>query len=121
MQIADKEILLTKRNEQKHVLSASRDNPDLKMEVWTRDVTFLDMQNAAQTMFKMDNDGTASLDLEGYWRYAFRHWVLRTNPSMTADELSDVNAYIGEQLASILPKPTELAEAMQGGFTKANN
>ena len=33
----------------------------------------------------------------------------------------NLNAYVGQQIASLLPKPDELAEAMQGGFTKANS
>ena len=33
----------------------------------------------------------------------------------------ETNAFAGQQIAALLPKPDELAEAMQGGFTKANN
>jgi hypothetical protein len=68
----------------------------------------------------MDGDDI-SLNLEGYWRYAFSNWVVRTNPELTVDDMMNLNAYVGQQIASLLPKPDELAEAMQGGFTKANN
>jgi hypothetical protein len=71
-------------------------------------------------MFQMDGDDI-SLNLEGYWRYAFSNWVVRTNPDLTVDDMMNLNAYVGQQIASLLPKPDELAEAMQGGFTKANN
>tara|TARA_R110002020_G_scaffold201043_6_gene403506 strand:+ start:529 stop:801 length:273 start_codon:yes stop_codon:yes gene_type:complete len=90
------------------------------MEVWVRDITFFDVQKAAQSMFSMDGDDI-SLNLDGYWRYAFSEWVVRTNPDLTVDEMMNLNAYVGQQIAFLLPKPDELAEAMQGGFTKANS
>tara|TARA_Y100000004_G_scaffold144971_1_gene165307 strand:- start:176 stop:448 length:273 start_codon:yes stop_codon:yes gene_type:complete len=90
------------------------------MEVWVRDITFFDVQKAAQSMFSMDGDDV-SLNLDGYWRYAFSEWVVNTNPQLTVDEMLNLNAYVGQQIASLLPKPDELAEAMQGGFTKANS
>jgi len=85
-----------------------------------RDITFFDIQKAAQSLFVMDGDDV-NLDLEGYWKYAFNNWILRTNPELSSDELINVSAYVGQQLAVLLPKPDELAEGMQGGFTKASN
>lgn len=85
------------------------------MEVWVRELTFFDVQQAAQSMFQMDGDDV-SLNLEGYWRYAFSNWVVRTNPELTVDDMMNLNAYVGQQIASLLPKPDELAEAMQGFY-----
>ena len=120
MTIVDKEKLTAKKNEQRYELCVDRDNPDLMMEVWVREITFFDVQQAAQSMFQM-KDEEISLNLEGYWKYAFTNWVVRTNPELSVDEMLSLNAYVGQQIASLLPKPDELAEAMQGGFTKANN
>ena len=120
MTIVDKEKLTTKKSEQRHELRVDRDNPDLMMEVWVREITFFDVQQAAQSMFQM-KDEEVSLNLEGYWKYAFTNWVVRTNPELSVEEMLSLNAYVGQQIASLLPKPDELAEAMQGGFTKANN
>jgi hypothetical protein len=97
------------------------DNDDIIMEVWIRDINFFDVQNAAQSMFIIQDDGNASLNLEGYWKYAFSNWVVRSNPSLTPDEMLELNAYAGDQIAHILPKPDQLAEMMQGGFTNASN
>ena len=119
-QIANKEKLLTKKNERKHEIRVDPDDPELVMEVWVRDITFLDVQRATQTMFETVG-GDVTLNLQGYWAYAFSNWVVRTNPELTADEMLDLSTYAGEQIASLLPKPDELAEAMQGGFTKANS
>ncbi len=119
-QIANKETILKKKNEQRHEVQVDPENPDSVMEVWVRDITFLDVQNAAQRMFLM-KDGEATLDLASYWEYAFSNWVVRTNPELNVQELLELNAYIGEQISSLLPKPDEMAEAMQGGFTKANS
>jgi len=120
MTIVEKQAILTKKNERRHEISVDADDPEMVMEVWVRDISFLDVQHAAQSMFQMDGD-SISLDLEGYWNYALSNWVVRTNPSLTVEEITNLNAYVGQQIASLLPKPDELAEAMQGGFTKASN
>ena len=119
-QIANKETILKKKNEQRHEVQVDPENPDSVMEVWVRDITFLDVQNAAQRMFLIVR-GEATLDLAAYWEYAFSNWIVRTNPELNVQELLELNAFIGEQIASLLPKPDEMAEAMQGGFTKANS
>jgi hypothetical protein len=119
-QIANKETILKKKNEQRHEVQVDPENPDSVMEVWVRDITFLDVQNAAQRMFLIVQ-GEATLDLAAYWEYAFSNWIVRTNPELDVQELLELNAFIGEQIASLLPKPDEMAEAMQGGFTKANS
>ena len=120
MKVANKNKILTKKNEHQHKISADPDDPDSVMEVWIREITFLDVQKAAQMMFVVGGDGV-TLDLEAYWKYAFTNWVVGTNPELGGEGMTQLNAYVGEQLASLLPKPDELAEAMQGGFTKANS
>ena len=42
-------------------------------------------------------------------------------PVYVMDDEMQINAFAGQQIAALLPKPDELAEAMQGGFTKANS
>ena len=118
--VDNNENIVAKKNERRHEIGVNRENPDEKMEVWVRDITFFDVQKAAQNLFLGDGDD-GKLDLEGYWKYAFTNWVLRTNPELSPDDLANVNAYVGQQLAGLLPKPDELAEVMQGGFTNANN
>ncbi|WP_293316121.1 hypothetical protein [Phenylobacterium sp.] len=120
MPIVEKQAILTKKNERKHEVRTDPDDPDMVMEVWVRDISFLDVQKAAQSMFQMDGTNI-TLDLEGYWSYALSNWVVRTNPELTTQELTNLNAFVGQQIAALLPKPDEMAEAMQGGFTKANS
>ena len=120
MTVVEKSKILTKKNDHQHEISADPDDPDSVMVVWIREVTFLDIQKAAQTMFVV-GEGGVSLDLEAYWQYAFTNWVTGTEPELTAEEMTQLNAYVGEQLSALLPKPDELAEAMQGGFTKASS
>ena len=69
MAIVEKQAILTKKNENKHEIGTDPDDPEMVMEVWIRDITFLDIQKAAQSMFQMDGDDV-SLDLEGYWNFA---------------------------------------------------
>jgi hypothetical protein len=92
------------------------DDKDVVMEVWVRDLTFLDIQRAAQEMLKVGGDGQVVISLEDYWKHAFTQWVVRTNPSLTVDEMLQLSGYIGEQLSKVLPNPNELAEVLQGGF-----
>lgn len=118
-QIVDKNRLMTQTNEKRHEIRVDPDDPEVVMEVWVRDMTFFDVQKAAQKMFIVE-EGNVSFDLEAYWRYAFQNFVTRTNPKLSTDEMLNLSAYIGEQISTHLPKPTELAEAIQGDFTKAN-
>jgi hypothetical protein len=118
--VVNKRKILTNKEEHKHEIQVDGEDPEAIMEVWIREITYLDVQKAAQTMFVVTEDGV-SLDLQAYWEYAFTNWVVGTNPELSVEEMRRLNAYAGEQLASLLPKPDELAEAMQGGFTKASN
>jgi hypothetical protein len=118
-QIVDKNRLMTQTNEKRHEIQVDPDDPEVVMEVWVRDMTFFDVQRAAQKMFIVEK-GNISFDLDAYWRYAFDNFVTRTNPHLSSDEMLNLSAYIGEQISAHLPKPTELAEAIQGDFTKAS-
>ena len=118
--VVNKRKILTNNEEHKHEIQVDREDPEAIMEVWIRDITYLDVQKAAQTMFVV-SESCVSLDLQAYWDYAFTNWVVGTNPELSIEEMRQLNAYAGEQLATLLPKPDEMAEAMQGGFTKASN
>jgi hypothetical protein len=120
MPIVEKQAILKKKSEQKDEIRVDPEDHEQIMEIWIRDITFFDVQKAAQNMFLMDGNDV-SLDLQGYWNHAFSEWVVKTNPELSPSELLEINAYAGQQIAALLPKPDELAEAMQGGFTKANN
>ena len=111
-------LLMRRHDEQKHEISVDPDNPDIIMEVWVRDVSFFDIQKAAQEMFNIGKDGQMSLNLEGFYKYAFSNWVVRTNPAMSNDDLLKLKGHIGEQISALLPSPNELGEMMAGGFTK---
>lgn len=116
--IANKNLLMRRNDEQKHEIGIDPDDPNLVMEVWIRDVSFFDIQKAAQEMFDITKDGQMSLNLEGYYKYAFTNWVVRTNPNLSTDELMKLKGYVGEQISALLPSPNELGEMMSGGFTK---
>mgnify|MGYP003112656237 CR=1 FL=1 len=118
-QIVDKNKLMIQTNEKRHEIRVDPDDPDMVMEIWVRDMTFFDVQRAAQKMFIVEG-GNISFDLGAYWKYAFENFITRTNPKLSPDEMLSLSAYIGEQISLHLPKPTELAEAIQGDFTKAN-
>ena len=120
MPIVEKQAILKKKNERKYEIKVDPDDPEQIMEIWIRDITFFDVQKAAQKMFDMDG-GEVTLNLQGYWNHAFSEWVVKTNPELSTNELMQINAYAGQQISTLLPKPDELAEAMQGGFTKASN
>jgi|TARA_R100000951_G_scaffold28738_2_gene24679 hypothetical protein len=100
----------------KHVIGISPEDESQVIEVWVRDISFLDIQAAAQKMLRVEK-GDVTLDLAGYWEHAFSHWITKTNPSLTTDELLSLKGHVGEQVCKVLPQPQELAEALQGGFT----
>ena len=115
--VINKSLILKNDDVAKHKVRVDPDDESAVMEVWIRDISFLDIQAAAQEMFLVGN-GDISLNLKGYWQFAFTHWITKTNPELTTDELLSLKGYVGEQITKILPQPNEIAEALQGGFTK---
>ena len=98
-----------------HRVSIDPDDPDVYMEVTVKSLTFFDIQRAMQEMIEFI-DGQAVFKFEAYWRHAFTHWVISTNPSLTTEELLNLSPYAGEQISVILPKPDEMTEGVGGGF-----
>jgi len=113
--VTDKSLLLKTNDETMHVVPVNPDDPSQVIEVWVRDISFLDIQDAAQKMVFVQN-GEISLSLKAYWEHAFSNWIVRTNPSLTGAELLSLKGPIGEAVSRVLPQPNEIAEAMQGGF-----
>lgn len=117
--VTNKNLLLKTNETTMHQVRVNPDDEDEVMEVWVRDISFLDIQAAAQQMIRIEK-GDVQLDLAGYWNFAFSNWITNTNPKLTTNELLELKGYVGEQICKVLPQPTELAEAMQGGFIKQN-
>ena len=113
--VTNKSLLMKSNDETKHVVPVDPDDPTQVMEVWVRDISFLDIQDAAQKMVFI-KDGDISLSLKAYWEHAFTHWIVRTNPEMTSKELLSLKGHIGDAVARVLPQPNEIAESMQGVF-----
>jgi hypothetical protein len=114
--ITDKSLILKNNETKKYVISVDPNDESQNMEIWVRDITFLDIQAAAQRMIAVDN-GEVSLDLEAYWNFAFTNWITKTNPSLSQDELKSIKGYVGEQISKNLPQPSDLMMTLQGGFT----
>ena len=118
--IQNKSLILKNDTSTKHVVRVDPDDKSSVMHVWVRDISFLDIQQAAQTMFLVDK-GDVTFNLGGYWEYAFEHWITRTEPELTKAEILSLKGYVGEQISKIMPQPNDIAEALQGGFTKQSS
>ena len=70
--IINKNLLLKNDELIKHSVRADPDDKSAIIEVWVKEISFLDIQNAAQEMFKV-KDGDVSMSLSGYWEFAFTH------------------------------------------------
>jgi hypothetical protein len=114
-----KNQLLRQTNEQKHEIPVDPGDPEVVLEVWVRDISFFDIQRAAQEMLDI-KDGVMSLDLESYWKHAFSHWIVRTNPELTVNELLNLKGEIGQRIAAVLPSPEKVGQMLQGDFTKGD-
>lgn len=118
--LPNKNQLLRQTNETKHEIPVDPDDPEVVMEIWVRDISFFDVQRSAQEMLSMGKNGEMSIDLESYWKYAFTHWITKTNPELTPAELLDLKGDIGQKIASILPSPEKVGQMLQGDFTKGD-
>tara|TARA_R100000008_G_scaffold83154_1_gene68194 strand:- start:2644 stop:2934 length:291 start_codon:yes stop_codon:yes gene_type:complete len=83
-----------------------------KHEVFVKDVTFLDMQIAAQELMKGEG-----MDLPSYWKYAFSNWI--SIPPLTADEMMRLSPTAGKAISALVPSPEEMVEML--GFSKAES
>ena len=88
--VQNKNLLLKNEELTKHSVRVNPDDEMQVMEVWVRDISFLDIQAAAQEMFKV-NKGDITLSLGGYWRFAFKNWVVKTNPVLSKEELLSIS------------------------------
>ena len=102
MPVVDKNKLLRQTTETKHEIPIDPDDPDTVMEVWIRDISFFDIQLATQELFDIGQNGDLSLNLAAYWRFAFTNWVVKTNPSLTTDEILNLKGAVGEAISSLL-------------------
>ena len=121
MPVVDKNKLLRQTTETKHEIPIDPDDPDAVMEVWIRDISFFDIQLATQELFDIGQNGDLSLNLAAYWRFAFTNWIVKTNPSLTTAEILNLKGAVGAAISSLLPSPDELAQTVQGGFTKGDS
>ena len=85
---------------------------DGELIVYLKEITFLDMQQAAQALIA----ASGGLDLADYWRYAFANWVDSTEPEMATEELVRLRPDVGKALSELLPAPEELGGML--GFSK---
>lgn len=83
-----------------------------KHEVFVKDVTFLDMQIAAQDLMRGEG-----MDLPSYWKYVFTHWV--TIPPLSTEEMIMLSPAAGKQISELVPSPEEMVEML--GFSKAES
>ena len=104
----EKTKLLTGQVPKKHEIELDGDI----FEIWVKDLTFLDIQQAAQSLLRGDG-----FDLSSYWRYAFENWILKTNPELSLGEMLLLNPEAGQSITSLLPAPGEMGEML--GFSKA--
>ena len=113
----NKNLLLKNKQPTKYEIAVDKDDPSVYMEVWVKDISYFDIQEATGQLMQIKGNGTLKFDLQAYWRYAFTHWIIDTNPALTPKEILDLKGYVGDQIAKILPKPNEILEDMTGNFT----
>lgn len=113
----NKSLLLRNDKATKHEISTDKNDPSLFMEVWVRDISYFDIQQSVEKLLNITQSGGVKFNLQAYWRYAFSHWIEKTNPELTVSELLNLNGYVGDQISKILPKPNEILEDITGNFT----
>jgi len=106
--VKDVNSILVNNQTTEHTLSVDPDNPHLVIKVNVRKLSFMDMQRALKSFVSISGTGEVEIDLAGYWRYMIDKCIVNTEPSMNTTQLTSLNQYAGEKLASVLPQPQDL-------------
>ena len=106
--IDDISKLLNNSAVKEHTIRVDPNDSSLVMKVQVRELSFFDMQNAIKSFINLTSSGEVEIDLAGYWKYMYDKCIVSTEPSLSLTQLIGLNAYVGSQLATVLPQPTEL-------------
>jgi len=106
--IDDISKLLNNSAVKEHTIRVDPNDSSLVMKVQVRELSFFDMQNAIKSFINLTSSGEVEIDLAGYWKYMYDKCIVSTEPSLSLTQLIGLNAYVGSQLTTVLPQPTEL-------------
>lgn len=106
--IANPMSLLVNSQATKHEIRADEEDEELIVEVWVKELSFMQMQEAIKTFVAIKADGNVDIDLANYWKYMFANAIEKMEPRLTIPQMLSLRPFIANQITSLLPQPQDL-------------
>jgi len=106
--IADPMSLLVNNQATKHEIRADEEDEDVIVEVWVKELSFMQMQDAIKTFVAISTDGNVDIDLGNYWKYMFVNAIDKMEPRLTIPQMLSLRPFIANQITALLPQPQDL-------------
>tara|TARA_R100000234_G_scaffold13549_1_gene7543 strand:+ start:7 stop:357 length:351 start_codon:yes stop_codon:yes gene_type:complete len=110
--IVDKSSLLAKKNEERIEIDVGNEE---YLVIYVKSLTFLDLQNLLESVVDLTSD-SPKVDMSGFFDFAIRHWIVRTEPDLTTDDIKSLPAAVAQKIIASLPSLDELGEMLTSGF-----
>tara|TARA_R100001463_G_scaffold54841_5_gene106035 strand:- start:227 stop:595 length:369 start_codon:yes stop_codon:yes gene_type:complete len=103
--VNDKSALFAAVETTMHELRVSPDSEQI-MKVWVKEPTWLQVEQALSSVMDLNSQTQSmNLDLNKMYRFMVENFIEKTEPSLNALELLQLNPYVGGQLKEVLPNP----------------
>ena len=101
-----------------HTVCVDEKDENVVMNVWLKEPTFLQMQDAIKSFVNIYGSGSIELDLAGYWRFMFENCIDRTEPQLSRTQMVGLRPHVANQIVRLLPQPQELLAPFSDGLNE---
>ena len=103
--IQDKSALFALTEPMLHYVKVAPEQEEY-LKVWVKEPTWIEVDRAMNNMMKIDaKNQDIELDINAMFKFMVEHFIVKTEPSLSAIEVLRLTPYIGNQLKEILPNP----------------
>ena len=102
--VSDKNRLFAAVETKCHHLKVDENSDDV-LNVWIKEPTWLQVEQALSSVMNIDANQGMDLDLNKMYKFMVENFIEKTEPTLTSLELLRLSPYIGAQLKEILPNP----------------
>lgn len=97
------------------------ETPVGKLVVFVKPLSWVEQQEAMSQFvsFKTGTDGEVApnIDLGGYWRYVLTNCIVKTEPTLSKNDLLNLTPEVGDAVRTVLPDLNDIIGQFAGGAT----